>query len=137
MKTGAKIQQFFHSPHRNRRKKIMTEVSEVKLFYDKPLIYFSWLSITIFLIMSVTLWQKSHKSFQIFQNRVVWFVLIWRISRQRRLNITVCFKFKIYKFKIQNWASTPASCSRSSKVQRFKIELFDLYWFERFLAVGD
>ena len=51
--------------------------------------------------MSVTSWQKSHKSFQIFQHRFVWFGQIWRISRHRRLNISsfACLR-KLSKIKL-------------------------------------
>ena len=58
-----------------------------KILWEKIIICYSSFACTNYLIMSVTSWQKSSKSFQIFQSRFVWFVQIWRISRRRRLKI--------------------------------------------------
>ena len=68
--------------------KIHTTLSVEEIMVTKNDLYSSF-ACTKHLIMSVTMWQKSHKSFQIFQNIFVWFVPIWMISRRRRLNITV------------------------------------------------
>ena len=75
-----------------------------KILWEKIIICYSSFACTNYLIMSVTSWQKSGKSFQIFQSRFVWFVQIWRISRRRRLKIKVFRMFaKVELYEMITW----------------------------------